>query len=81
MAIMRERAQVGGGNFEVTSVPGEGTTIVARFPSSLLQQEPEPPPGDGGGAPAMPATDASSGTSGTNGPGDERSPARVRASS
>jgi signal transduction histidine kinase len=83
MAMMRERAQVGGGTSSVTSVIGEGTTINVRFPSSLLQQEPDPtpPPEDGGGAPAAPATDASPGTSGTTGPGDERSPARVRASS
>ena len=83
MAMMRERAQVGGGTSSVTSVIGEGTTINVRFPTSLLQQEsdPDPPPEDGGGAPAAPATDASPGTSGTNGPGDERSPARVRASS
>jgi signal transduction histidine kinase len=83
MAMMRERAQVGGGSSSVTSVIGEGTTINVRFPSSLLQQEPDPtpPPEDGGGAPAAPATDASPGTSGTTGPGDERSPARVRASS
>jgi signal transduction histidine kinase len=83
MAMMRERAQVGGGNFEVTSAPDEGTTITARFPTSLLQQEPdpEPSPEGGGGAPAAPGTDASPGTSGASAPGDERSPARVRASS
>jgi signal transduction histidine kinase len=40
MAMMRERAQVGGGRFEVESVPGEGTTITVRFPVALLQQEP-----------------------------------------
>ena len=40
MTMMRERAQIGGGTFEVFSVPGQGTTITVRFPTSLLQQEP-----------------------------------------
>ena len=39
MAMMRERAQVGGGAFDVESAPGEGATITVRFPISLLQQE------------------------------------------
>ena len=42
MAMMRERAQVGGGSSSVTSVIGEGTTINVRFPTSLLQQESDP---------------------------------------
>jgi signal transduction histidine kinase len=40
MAMMRERAQVGGGRLEVESEPGQGTTITVRFPVALLQREP-----------------------------------------
>lgn len=39
MAMMRERAQVGGGRFEVESEPGQGTAITVRFPTSLLQED------------------------------------------
>ncbi len=39
MAMMRERAQVGGGSIDVLSAPGEGAAITVRFPTSLLQQE------------------------------------------
>jgi signal transduction histidine kinase len=39
MAMMRERATVGGGSFDVSSRPGAGTTITARFPISLLHTE------------------------------------------
>ena len=42
MAMMRERAKVGGGSLEVASTPGEGTTITVRFPIALLQSEHEP---------------------------------------
>ncbi len=59
MAMMSERAQVGGGTFEVFSVPGQGTTITVKFPTSLLQQEPASEPTGGGSAP---------GISGSNGP-------------
>jgi len=40
MAMMRERAQVGGGTIGVESAPGAGATITVRFPIALLQQEP-----------------------------------------
>ena len=42
MATMRERAKVGGGSFDVASEPGEGTTIVVRFPIALLQRDQAP---------------------------------------
>ncbi len=42
MAMMRERAKVGGGSFDVASEPGEGTTIVVRFPIALLQRDQAP---------------------------------------
>ena len=50
MAMMRERAQVGGGTFDVQSAPGEGTTITVKFPSSLLQAEAPPQAVTGGAA-------------------------------
>jgi signal transduction histidine kinase len=39
MAMMSERAQVGGGTFDVESAPDEGATITVRFPTSLLQSQ------------------------------------------
>ena len=42
MAMMRERAKVGGGTLDVKSAIGEGTTITVRFPIALLQPEPQP---------------------------------------
>ena len=42
MAMMRERAKVGGGSFDVASEPGKGTTIVVRFPIALLQRDQAP---------------------------------------
>jgi len=42
MAMMSERATVGGGTFEIQSATGEGTTITVRFPIALLQQEEAP---------------------------------------
>jgi signal transduction histidine kinase len=80
MAMMRGRATVAGGTFEVASVPSEGTTITARFPISLLQQEDGAPDtdGEGGGAPGA---GASPGTSGTTSQGDDRSPEPIPTSS
>ncbi|HEY6567840.1 MAG TPA: sensor histidine kinase, partial [Actinomycetota bacterium] len=63
MAMMRERAQLGGGTFDAQSAPGEGATITVRFPTSLLQSEDpveEPRPDD---APAVQSEGASPGTS------------------
>jgi signal transduction histidine kinase len=37
LTMMRERATVGGGTYEVKSSPGEGATITVRFPTSWLQ--------------------------------------------
>ncbi len=65
MAMMRERALVGGGSFDVRSAPGAGTTITVRFPTSLLQEaaqtEPESEEGtassatsSGGASPSTP---------------------------
>ena len=78
MAMMRERAQVGGGSLDVESEPGQGTTITVRFPLALLQQAGESGPGTGGAA-AAPAADASPGTPGTGEPADEDSRQTVRA--
>ena len=47
MAMMRERAKVGGGTLDVASSPDDGTTITVRFPTSLLQRDQ-----DGGTGPA-----------------------------
>lgn len=38
LAMMRERALVGGGTFDIRSGPGEGTTITVRFPTALLRE-------------------------------------------
>jgi signal transduction histidine kinase len=81
MAMMRGRATVGGGSLEVTSVPTEGTTITARFPISLLQQESDGAASNGEATDGAPGAGASPGTSGAAVQGDEHSPERVQASS
>jgi signal transduction histidine kinase len=62
MAMMRERAKVGGGSFEVQSAVGEGTAITVRFPIALLQREQQP---DTEPASSNGQERASPGTSGT----------------
>jgi signal transduction histidine kinase len=62
LAMMRERAKVGGGSFEARSAPGAGTTITVRFPISLLQREPT---NDDVPGPANASGHASPGTTGT----------------
>ena len=75
MAMMRERAKVGGGTFEVESAPGEGTTITVRFPTALLQ------PDGGGTSPASASgrAHASLDTTGTTSPAAGGSPDSVPA--
>jgi signal transduction histidine kinase len=41
LTMMRERALVGGGTFDLKSAEGEGTMITVRFPTSWLQPHPE----------------------------------------
>jgi signal transduction histidine kinase len=81
MAMMRGRATVGGGSLKVTSVPTEGTTITARFPISLLQQESDGAASNGEATDGAPEAGASPGTSGAVVQGDEHSPERVPTSS
>lgn len=42
LTMMRERATVGGGTFELRTATGAGTTITVTFPTSWLQQEAAP---------------------------------------
>ena len=76
MAMMSERAQVGGGTFEVESAPDEGATITVRFPISLLQSEtPQAAPGSdaAGGAQAIDASPDIPGGTGQEDDGSRRS--------
>jgi signal transduction histidine kinase len=60
LTMMRERALVGGGTFELTSAVGQGTSITVRFPTSWLQEAVTESPG----LPSTPLpSDASPGTS------------------
>jgi signal transduction histidine kinase len=77
MTMMRERAQVGGGTFDVQSAPGQGTTITVKFPSSLLQEEAPDQPVTGGAGVSL-AADASPDTSGST-RGDDDFPRSVPA--
>lgn len=36
LTMMRERAQVAGGSLRIESTPGQGSTVIAEFPTSLL---------------------------------------------
>ena len=58
MTMMRERATVASGTFDVKSAPGQGTTITVRFPTSWLQEGTP----DQAEAPALPPAGASHGT-------------------
>jgi signal transduction histidine kinase len=52
LSMMRERAQVAGGEFNLTSSPGVGTTIEVAFPDSWVGTDPpedSEPPQDSGG--------------------------------
>jgi signal transduction histidine kinase len=70
MAMMRERAKVGGGSLDVQSAVGQGTTITVRFPIALLQ--PEQQSDTEAGAANVPER-ASPGTPGTTSRSDEGS--------
>jgi signal transduction histidine kinase len=53
LTMMRERAQVAGGTFEMDSRPGQGTIVTAEFPTSWLVQDVRTTDGDGDGAPSQ----------------------------
>jgi signal transduction histidine kinase len=74
MAMMRERAQVGGGRLEVQSSPGEGATITVRFPTVLLQRDEQAATEDSrSDAPAEGASPDTPGTDEVEGGGSPRS--------
>jgi signal transduction histidine kinase len=76
MAMMRERAQVGGGTFDVVSAPDDGTRITVRFPVVLLQRDQE---GGNGPASSSAQVHASPDTPGTTVPAGEDSRGAVPA--
>lgn len=76
MAMMRERAKVGGGTLDVTSAPDDGTTITVRFPIALLQRDQD---SGNGSASSSSQAHASLGTPGTTTPRDEGSRGAVPA--
>jgi signal transduction histidine kinase len=53
LTMMRERAQVAGGSFEMNSRPGQGTIVTAEFPTSWFVQEDRSTDGDGEGTPTQ----------------------------
>ena len=58
LTMMRERATVGGGTFEISSAPGEGATIKVRFPTLWLQPDaPQAPGGQPQDQPPAPSRD------------------------
>jgi signal transduction histidine kinase len=67
LTMMRERALVGGGTFELKSAVGQGTSITVRFPTSWLQEEATEVPG-------LPAAPPPSGASPDTRPAPEGSP-------
>jgi len=77
LTMMRERATVGGGSFEIDSAPGRGTRITVRFPTSWLQEgAPGGPASPDGGAAQATRDGASPGTVPTpSGPSTESVPA------
>jgi signal transduction histidine kinase len=77
MAMMRDRAKVGGGSFEVESEVGKGTTITVRFPTALLMRGEQQPDTEQGSANAT--GHASPGTTGTTPRAAEDSPDSVPA--
>ncbi len=76
MAMMRERAKVGGGTLDVTSAPDDGTTITVRFPVALLQRDQD---SGNGSASSTSQAHASLGTPGTTTPTAEGSRGAVPA--
>lgn len=71
LTMMRERATVGGGTFDIKSAPGTGAVITVRFPTSWLQEEmpkgptspdavPAPSSRDGASLGTLPTTSGSS---------------------
>ena len=80
MAMMRERAMVGGGRFDVESAPGQGATIMVRFPIALLQEEPAAEEPASERSDAEMAADASPDSPGTVEPAADGSRRTVRAS-
>ena len=66
MAMMRSRAEVGGGRFEVQSAPGDGATVTVKFPTVLLQRDQQAESSDA--RPEAPAGGASPDSPGTTEP-------------